>query len=42
MYSSVSLHQVVMESPFLRLNNMQWKIIKVVGEVVLAEILSNC
>ena len=42
MYSSVSLHQVMMESPFLRLDDMHWKIVVAVGEVAVAGILSNC
>ena len=32
----------MMESPFLRLDDMQWKIVQGAGEVALAGTLSNC
>ena len=42
MHSSVSLHQVTIESHFLRLDDIQSKIVQVVGEVALTGILRNC
>ena len=39
MYSSVLLHQGMMESPYLRLDNVLWKVVR---EDALAGILSNC
>ena len=42
MYSFASLQEVMMESLFLQLDDMQWKSVHVVGEAALAGILSNC
>ena len=41
MYPPVLLHQVMMESLFLQLEDMQWKVVQIVVEVALVEILSN-